>query len=252
MRAVLMYHALDDEPSPVSLAPRHFERHLEWMVRDNINVVSFRDFCGGDDNRNTLALTFDDGFVDFAQKAWPRLKDRGMPATLFIVSAHVGGSNRWADETIKGLSQRDLLDWDDLGRLHEEGCEIACHTHRHRHLTSLSDEEVEDEINTCLETMERHLGFRPSSLAYPYGDVNRRVRDLASGMVKAACTTRFSLAESNLDCLAVPRLDAWYFQHPGLLESFGQASFARFVWRRRLLRQLRRSLTPAGSRSMLY
>ena len=55
-----------------------------------------------------LALTFDDGYQDFADAAWPLLQRYGFSATVFLVTDHVGGHAEWDREygeprTVDGL-----------------------------------------------------------------------------------------------------------------------------------------------------
>ncbi|MFD0350255.1 polysaccharide deacetylase family protein [Kitasatospora aburaviensis] len=40
-------------------------------------------------------LTFDDGFADVYDHAWPLLSERGLPFTIYLASGHVGGEMRW-------------------------------------------------------------------------------------------------------------------------------------------------------------
>ncbi len=242
MLGALMYHSLDDSGSPISLSPLAFERHLDWMVANNIQVTPFCEFPREQSQGHQIALTFDDAFSNFLTEAWPRLQDRGLKATLFVVSDRVGQTNRWNDEVTLKIPELPLLDWDELGKLAESGCEIACHTKNHKHLPTLNPREVEEEIVLCLDAIESRVGIRPKTLAYPYGSYDSQVVTIADGLVKKACTTEFALTTSTTDDLQVPRIDAWYFAKPGILESFGTPKFARFVTRRRQLRWLKRAL----------
>ena len=242
MRAVLMYHSLDPSDSPISLSPAAFERHLEWIVSQDIATSTFADLSMSESGQHEISLTFDDAFANFATEAWPRLKDRGLKATLFVVSGRVGLTNRWSGGEETRFPELPLLDWDALGRLAEEGCEIACHTRSHLHLPDLSNSQVEEEISSCLEAIETQVGIRPTTLAYPFGDFSESIAKVAASMVNLACTTEFALLEGTIQPMSIPRIDAWYFSRPGLFESFGTHRFGAFVKRRRFLRRLKRSL----------
>lgn len=242
MRAVLMYHSLDDSGSPISVSPRDFERHLDWMVAEGIAVPTFGEFMKDAPGDRTLCLTFDDAFANFATEAWPRLKERGLNATLYVVSGRAGKTNQWPGEAPSSIPELPLLGWDSLAKLADEGCELGCHSHNHHHLTTLDQEQVATEISQSLDLIEERTGQRPISLAYPYGSYNEEIARTATHFVASACTTDFSLVAPAAQPMEIPRIDAWYFSQEGLLESFGTHQFARFVKRRRFLRRVKRAL----------
>ncbi|MEM7394832.1 MAG: polysaccharide deacetylase family protein, partial [Verrucomicrobiota bacterium] len=53
--------------------------------------------------------------------------------------------------------------------LKDDGFEIGSHTHRHRPLTDLSDEDAKEELARSFQTLERELNEPPSVFAYPRG-----------------------------------------------------------------------------------
>jgi len=68
------------------------------------------------------------------------------------------------------------LTWDGLRSLAERGVEIGSHTRTHPNLRTLSDDELRDELRTSREEIEDELGRPCTSLAYPYGQFDERVR----------------------------------------------------------------------------
>ena len=73
MRAVLTYHSLDDSGSVISISPAQFRRHLEWLARSRVRVCTLEQLVqeSSSSTRSTsdghaVALTFDDGFANFA------------------------------------------------------------------------------------------------------------------------------------------------------------------------------------------
>ena len=66
-----------------------FERRLGYLARAGIPVVSLGDALDRLDRPDApwaVALTFDDGFHNYATVAAPRLDRRGMPATVYVAS----------------------------------------------------------------------------------------------------------------------------------------------------------------------
>ena len=81
-----------------------FERQILFFKK-NYRVISPEGLCGLIDNDefspDLILITFDDGYMDFYQYAYPVLKKHGIPVTLFIVPGKIGntgGFSFWWDE----------------------------------------------------------------------------------------------------------------------------------------------------------
>lgn len=249
MRAILTYHSLDSSGSPISMPPEAFRRQLEWLRQEQVNVVRVDELLMLPAAADAAALTFDDGFANFATEAWPLLREFGHPATLFVVTGHVGKDNRWQGGSgDAGIPVLPLLDWDALARLREAGVTLAAHTRSHPRLTTIDVTEVKAELSGPVEEMERRLGVRPDGLAYPYGNVNARIAAVANGTYRWGCTTEFRPLGPGENPLLLPRLDAWYFRNPARLGRWGSPGFRAWIWGRRQGRRLRASLGAAVTR----
>ena len=119
---------------------------------------------GARQGQRVVALTFDDGYRDFQEQAWPILRQLGFGATLFVVADRVGGRADWA-----GGSSALLLDWDALGWLAEAGVEIGAHGLDHRPLDQLSAPGLTRSLADQQSILLHRLGQAPCGLAYPYG-----------------------------------------------------------------------------------
>ena len=111
--AVLTYHRVaprdpdaDLAPGLISVTPDELDRHVAWFRR-RAAVVHLGDVHAARARRRlprrALLLTFDDGYADFAEHAWPRLRAAGLAATLFVATA----APAWADPAGVGPDQRD-------------------------------------------------------------------------------------------------------------------------------------------------
>ena len=240
MRAILTYHSIDSSGSPISCSPAAFDRHVAWLASGRVRVTTVDDLLTLSDEVDAVALTFDDGFVNFRDDAAPRLLDHGFPVTLFVVASLVGQTNSWDGDS----PSLPLLDWPALGRLQEQGVSLGAHSLTHRRLRDLAPSDLEAEVLGCAEDIERHSGRRPAGFAYPYG-----VRDLATTQAVAkvfdwACTTEFQPIPDRPDAFALPRLDMYYFDAPGSLDGWGSRSFKARLSVRHGLRRIRRANVP--------
>jgi peptidoglycan/xylan/chitin deacetylase (PgdA/CDA1 family) len=123
---VLTYHRIaergadpdDLDPALISASPRDFQRHVEWLV-SNAAPVSLADVLAAQAGlaplpARAVLVTFDDAYRDFAECAWPVMREHGLPATLFVATDYPGrrGHGFWWDRLHRALirtSRSDML-----------------------------------------------------------------------------------------------------------------------------------------------
>ncbi|MEZ5294101.1 MAG: polysaccharide deacetylase family protein [Vicinamibacterales bacterium] len=244
MRAILTYHSIDDSGSSISVAPAAFVRHVDWLASGAVSVEPLEALAAGADSttdgRDRVALTFDDAFANFGTVAWPRLEAAGVPATVFVVSGHVGRTNLWSGQPAPGIPELPLLSWDALGTLAERGADVGAHSRTHPSLAALSAGALDDEVDGCRQDLSARLGRPPRAFAYPFGDVSPEAERAVSAAFALACTTEYRPIDAGDSVHRLPRLDMFYFQQPGALDDWGRPAFLRRIARRRALRALRR------------
>jgi peptidoglycan/xylan/chitin deacetylase (PgdA/CDA1 family) len=88
---ILTYHRVTDVPDPFfgGVPVQDFRRQME-MLRAYFNVFPLEELvvrmAKGDVPPKAVAITFDDGYRDNYQNAFPILKQLGLPATIFLVT----------------------------------------------------------------------------------------------------------------------------------------------------------------------
>ncbi len=256
MRAVLTYHSIDDSGSPISVSLETFERHVRWLTSGDVTVEPLdalvRPSDASDGPPHRVALTFDDGFANFSASAWPRLRDAGLPATVFLVSGHVGGTNAWGGRRVPGIPVLPLMSWDEAGHCASAGATIGAHSRTHPHLPAMTASGARAEMEGGQQDLCNRLGVPVNAFAYPYGDVSPDVAATAVSLFDVACTTEYRAFSGDDLRHLVPRIDMYYFQGPEAFVDWGTAAFRRRVARRRVLRVARQGLAALsliGSRS---
>jgi peptidoglycan/xylan/chitin deacetylase (PgdA/CDA1 family) len=243
VRAILNYHSIDSSGSAISISEQDFRRHVRWLASGKVKVVTLDALVADDDDLDSIALTFDDGFQNFAAIAAPLLEENALPAALFVATGHVGGTNAWHQpEHSRHFPVLPLLDWDGIATVSERGVAIGSHSRTHRRLTSLDAQSVTDELEGSFDDLRRELGVGPTALAYPYGDASSRERNKAASIYKLALSTELRSVGEGDDLHMLPRIDAYYLRVPGRLESFGSAAFNRYLRIRGRGRRLRASV----------
>jgi peptidoglycan/xylan/chitin deacetylase (PgdA/CDA1 family) len=239
VKAILTYHSIDPSGSPVSVDDATFRRHVRWLASGAVRVVTLGELLRLPDATAAVALTFDDGFENVGTIAAPLLLEQALPAAVFVVSDHAGRTNAWGGRADPGIPTLPLLGWDALARLADAGLELGAHSRTHPHLTALRGDALNDEIVGSAERIRAETGRAVRSFAYPYGSVDREVAAAAAGF-DHACTTEMRAVRGGDDPRLLPRLDAYYFRAPGLLESWDSARFRRYLWLRSQARRVRR------------
>lgn len=246
MKAILTYHSIDDSGSVISIDAKTFAAHVDWLVK-HVVVVPLEEIATAP--QNAVAITFDDGFQNFADTALPVLRAHALPATVFVATDHVGKTNNWSVGPAARVPELPLMTWDVLAQINKDGITIGSHTRTHPNLRRISREQLQAETAEAAAVIAQKLGHRPATFAYPYGEYDVASVLAARSTYAIACTTELRVLDPADDALLLPRLDAYYFRRPGLLEQFGGSSFRRFLWVRRHGRAVRRAFAHAGGRA---
>jgi peptidoglycan/xylan/chitin deacetylase (PgdA/CDA1 family) len=245
VRAILMYHSIDDSGSPISVGRDAFRAHLRWLVEGRVRVVPLGELMAGDPAVDAVALTFDDAFANFATEAAPLLVEHRLPVTLFVVSDRVGLTNAWGGYEAAGIPTLPLLDWAALGRLAESGITLGGHTRTHPRLSGLDGPALNDEIVGSAAAIQAECGVRPAAFAYPYGAYDGAAADMVAATYRIGCTTELRVLGKAEKSHLLPRLDMYYFQRHGRLEAWGDRSFHWRLLIRARARAIRQAFMPA-------
>jgi peptidoglycan/xylan/chitin deacetylase (PgdA/CDA1 family) len=172
---VLCYHSVGTAAWGLNdVSPARFRRHLELALRAGYRFVPASEIAETGGGPADLALTFDDGLVSVARNAERVLTDLAIPWTLFVVTG-------WADG--QKVPDRDVvMNWKDIELMARRGAVIGSHSSSHRNFAQLSDVEIELELASSGQSIQRHLGVAPTAFAIPFG----RARDWPAGANAAA------------------------------------------------------------------
>jgi len=182
---VLCYHRVGGslELGVTRVGRSTFARQMNALARAGWRPLTLNQFAsnvqrGVVASRNTLLLSFDDGYASLAEHVYPVLADMGFTATTFLITDYVGRLNTW--DVRYTWDRLAHLDWDTIGRWQERGFDFASHSASHARLTWLSDVEAAAELERSRETLRHRLGPRATrAVAYPFGARDERIERLA-------------------------------------------------------------------------
>jgi peptidoglycan/xylan/chitin deacetylase (PgdA/CDA1 family) len=112
---ILMYHRVDHvqcDPWELNVSPENFEHQLKCLKKYNvIGMSELTESISENKNlKNSIALTFDDGYLDNFTHAAPLLKKYNLPATFYITTGNIGTDQKfWWDELQNIILLADLL-----------------------------------------------------------------------------------------------------------------------------------------------
>ena len=243
---ILTYHAIEPGPGPLFVEPDLFRRHLDCLAAEGARVMALSELAtaarSGRIPDRAVAITFDDGFASVVEDAAPLLEERGYPATVFCVAGHVGTENDWPTQP-PDAPRRRLAGQGELQELVRAGIEIGCHGFEHAPLDTLDGPDLEDELVTARGILGWAVDRPVRSLAYPYGVLpSPAARRLIRELYDTACAGGPAAVGPGADPLALPRVDAHYLRHPGVLAQAVRGSLGPYLRARRLVARARRTI----------
>lgn len=123
---------------------------------DKLNISAYNN----SQIRPLVTFVSDDGHKDDL-KMFDLFKSKGVKACTAVISGYVGAGN--------------YMNANELKQLHDAGWDIMLHDTQHRHMNTLSEEELNNAMKTGKQTIE-NLGIPCRGLATPYGDTNTLVK----------------------------------------------------------------------------
>lgn len=219
---ILLYHRFGENDVPsTNVRLDQFDAQLDWLASAGAHFARLDDIvaalqAGTPLPGFTVAITADDAYRSIADHAWPRLKARGIPFTLFVATGAVSrGQGRY-------------LDWDGVRALARDGVTIGHHGAAHAHMAGLDPAAARADLEAANHVFQRELGHVPTLFAYPYGEYDPALADQVRAMgFKAAFAQFSSVAGPAEDRFALPRF--------AINESYGGLERFKLVARARAL-----------------
>lgn len=168
---ILEFHSISDDFSGrmPTLSPIAFQRFMEYIYNSKYKVISLSHLVECLEQikplpKNSLVITFDDGYKDNFLTTLPILKKYDFSAIIFLVTGWIGKNPA-------------CLSWEEVKQMHSSGISFGSHTDTHLHLTKLPPEKLEHELKKSKEIIENKLGTECWAFSYPYGKVNESIRE---------------------------------------------------------------------------
>lgn len=184
---VLNYHQVNDRyHSALTMPVFLFDAQMKYLHNHGYTTITLDDlhkYVTGKGNlpKQPVLITFDDGYVDNYEEAFPILQKYGQQATLFMIGDAIGTTG--------------FVSWSQLKEMEQGGFHIESHTYSHKDLRTLSDEAVERELVQSKDILERGLQKQIQYIAYPQGFTTEQTDALA---LKAGYALGFTVQPGNV------------------------------------------------------
>ena len=162
---VLMYHSIDYEKGNELRVPKEvFREQMKYLKEKGYTTLTLDElysFLIKDKPvpEKSVVITFDDGYKDNYENAYPVLKEFGFNATIFVITSTI--------DTDKGY-----LTSKQLKELEANGIDIESHTVNHEQLDKLQYNKQLDTLKNSKDYIEKTLGKPSKYIAYPFGKWN--------------------------------------------------------------------------------
>ncbi len=167
---ILMYHHISDViPSDIlgmSLTVKDtlFNQQLDYLKQQGYHTITYNQlfnalYFHGPLPSHPIILTFDDGYSDVYQFAFPALRAHGYTGMFFIITGRVG--------------QAGYLSWQEISNMHFWGMQIGSHTIHHVDMGQMllvSRTLAQQELQESKATLGQHLGITIQQFCYPSGE----------------------------------------------------------------------------------
>lgn len=177
---IFMYHRFGESRYPITnVTIQQFEEQLDFFKKNNFSVLSLEEIISALIHNKSLpdkviAITIDDAYRSVYEVAYPRLKARGYPFTVFVATNTVD----------QGISA--YMDWQQMREMQKNGASFANHSQNHDYLVRKKDGESQEswknrmmtDIQDAQKRLEKELGNAPALFAYPYGEYNLELMNL--------------------------------------------------------------------------
>lgn len=197
---VLNYHQINDvDENLLTVSTTEFETQMAWLEENGFHTITASELINFLEGKGSLPerpvlITFDDGYIDNYQCAFPILKKHNMKACIFLISEYVS-------------LYPNYLTWEQLAEMQAAGIEFGSHTVDHNVLTELSPNSVNHELADSRDMLEKRLKRRVEVLAYPCGFTNEYIKSRVNATgYRAAFTVNLGNVHPDDDLYALNRV----------------------------------------------
>jgi peptidoglycan/xylan/chitin deacetylase (PgdA/CDA1 family) len=178
---ILFYHRISDDTDVLAVKPRAFAAQMAFLAEHGFRGIDVaqlgRHLAEGGDDPSLVGISFDDGYLDVAERAAPVLDRYGFTASVFVATAVTSGEATfsWYER------QPPLIPWEQVVELDRNSpLRFEAHTRTHPNLLRVDDARAREEIAGGKHELEERLGRTVDAFCYPAGLFGARERGIVA------------------------------------------------------------------------
>lgn len=172
---ILLYHHIGvPEGGPAAAGyeyfvdPDLFDAQMAYLQDNDYNAVDLYTLYESLDGTaelppNPVVITFDDGYIDLYENAFPILQDYGFTANFFIITDFV-------EEGREGY-----MTWENIEEMAGAGMRFETHSRSHADLRGQNTDFLISQVLDSQEVLAQHIGYTPRFIAYPFGQYDENL-----------------------------------------------------------------------------
>ncbi|MHC6181359.1 polysaccharide deacetylase family protein [Clostridium sp. JNZ X4-2] len=197
---ILYYHSIDYEKGNELRVPKEkFREEMQYLKENGYTTLTMNEFYdflvyNKPVPNKSVVITFDDGYKDNYENAFPILKEFGFKATIFIITSTID-------------NEKGFLTSSQLKEMQDYGIDIESHTVNHDKLDKLTYDKQLETLKNSKDFLEKLLHKKVNYIAYPYGEWNQdTVRATKAAGYNLAFTTVAGWAHKDEGLYALDRV----------------------------------------------
>ncbi len=198
---VLNYHQINDSAhNALTVTTTQFEAQMKYLAKNGYHTITPSELADALENNAALPekpvlITFDDGYLDNYNNAFPILKRYNMKATIFLITDYVS-------------VYPNYLTWDKALEMQENQIDLESHTLSHVELSKTgSATETLHQLTDSKKAIEWHLKKKVDFLAYPCGSYDDETIALVKDAgYRAAFTVQYGANKPGAQMYALDRI----------------------------------------------
>lgn len=166
---IFVYHRFgDDKHTSTNTSINTLRKQFDYFKNNDYEVISLNKLNKALKSHqvipdNWVVLCIDDSYKSFYENGLELFKEYKYPFALFV----------YIEATDKHYG--DFMTWPQVIEASKYG-EIGLHSYGHKHMVSLSTEDVRKDTLKGLASFQKRLGYKPKYYAYPYGEFNDSIK----------------------------------------------------------------------------
>jgi len=162
---ILMYHSVSNMSYQVT--SENFEVQMEFLVENGYTFLFAEELGHSYRYRRPIMISFDDGFADNYEVAFPILQRFGVRATIFMITYRIGHEGFLTAQQIQYMEASGLV-------------RVEPHSHFHSVFPYIETDEVRWQIETSNAILQEITGRDHRVFAYPFGAFCTATRAIAA------------------------------------------------------------------------